>query len=265
MFLNLSSREHPVAVISGDRIPAPESGEIDVWLFSTAEECPSHLESILSPDETSRLSGFIDQSARKTFLLSRVGLRTLLGRYLGVYPGNVEFDYGAYGKPYLVRACEALPVDFNLSHTQGLIAIAVSANPIGVDIERIDAPLDVERLVGYVLTEAEARKITRSKMAARTMEFFRCWTRKEAILKLWGRGIAQPLTTLETGEMSLFSDKELFTCSPCDDYTISIASSSPVAVTYMWWAGLCSSSTSNAALLPIWARTTSAWSACRMI
>jgi 4'-phosphopantetheinyl transferase len=265
MLLNLSSREHPVAIISGDRIPAPESGEIHVWLFSTTEECPNHLESILSPDETSRLSGFVDQSARKTFLLSRVGLRILLGRYLGVCPENVELDYGAYGKPYFVQALEALPVDFNLSHTQGLIAIAVSANPIGIDIERIDPSLDVERLQGYVLTEAEARKITRSEMAARTMEFFRCWTRKEAILKLWGQGITQPLTTLETGEMSLFSDQELLTCSPCDDYIISIASSSPVAVTHIWWADLCSSSTCDATHFPIWARATSASSGYRMI
>ncbi|MGB0129736.1 MAG: hypothetical protein WBP72_18990, partial [Rhodocyclaceae bacterium] len=86
---------------------------------------------MLSPDEQQRAGRFVFSRDREQFILAHALLRHVLSRYLGLPAGGIAFESGAAGKPALV--CPAVPVSFNLSHSHGRAAIAVSdGRDIGV-------------------------------------------------------------------------------------------------------------------------------------
>ena len=94
------------------------------------------------------------------------------------------FLYNDYGAPYI----EGGP-HFSISHCKRGIAVAVSENPIGIDIESIRT--FSPDLMRKTMNEDEQLRITSS--AIPEVEFIRFWTQKEALLKLQGTGIISDL------------------------------------------------------------------------
>lgn len=94
------------------------------------------------------------------------------------------FLYNDYGAPYI----EGGP-HFSISHCKRGIAVAVSENPIGIDIEAIRS--FKPELMRKTMNEDEQLRITSS--AIPEVEFIRFWTQKEALLKLQGTGIISDL------------------------------------------------------------------------
>ena len=94
------------------------------------------------------------------------------------------FLYNDYGAPYI----EGGPY-FSISHCKRGIAIAVSENTIGIDIEVIRT--FNPDLMRKTMNEDEQLRITSS--AIPEVEFIRFWTQKEALLKLQGTGIISDL------------------------------------------------------------------------
>ena len=94
------------------------------------------------------------------------------------------FLYNEYGAPYI----EGGP-HFSISHCKRGIAVAVSENPIGIDIEAIRT--FSPELMRKTMNEDEQLRITSS--AIPEVEFIRFWTQKEALLKLQGTGIISDL------------------------------------------------------------------------
>lgn len=88
---------------------------------------------------------------------------------------------GDYGKPYL-KGYEAL--QFNLSHCEGYLAIALSEKPIGIDIEKIRSVK--EGVMKKVLTEKEFSSAIKDKEPMKA--FCSYWTLKESYLKYRGEG-----------------------------------------------------------------------------
>ena len=98
---------------------------------------------------------------------------------------NLEWTTGEHGKPRLAGAATAW--DFNLSHA-GDFAVAALARgaQIGVDLEVLSRPADIELLGRRVFSESE-RELVR---AGGRGTFFDLWSRKEALLKALGCGWA---------------------------------------------------------------------------
>lgn len=94
------------------------------------------------------------------------------------------FLYNDYGAPYI----EGGPY-FSISHCKRGIAVAVSENPIGIDIESIRS--FSPDLMRKTMNKDEQLRITSS--AIPEVEFIRFWTQKEALLKLQGTGIISDL------------------------------------------------------------------------
>ncbi len=90
--------------------------------------------------------------------------------------------YGSAGKPYLKDYADR---HFNLSHTEGLLACAVSDREVGIDAERIRhfSPAILRRL-----TQNE-RDFIESDIEPE-LAFIKVLTMKEAYIKLMGEGIA---------------------------------------------------------------------------
>ena len=105
------------------------------------------------------------------------------------------FLYNDYGAPYI----EGVP-HFSISHCKRGIAVAVSENPIGIDIEAIRT--FSPELMRKTMNEDEQLRITSS--AIPELEFIRFWTQKEALLKLQGTGIISDLHHVLTHAQDVF-------------------------------------------------------------
>ena len=121
-------------------------------------------------------------------LKSYLMLCELLREWGGVQqlPVNEQpiFLYNDHGAPYI----EGGP-HFSISHCKTGIAVVVSENPIGVDIEAIRT--FSPDLMRKTMNQAEQQRITSSLTPE--VEFIRLWTQKEALLKLQGTGIISDL------------------------------------------------------------------------
>lgn len=81
---------------------------------------------------------------------------------------DFKFQIGEHGKPMLDT--KGLPrrireFDFNITHTDGLIGLAVAAGAkVGIDCERIDRTLRsrAERIAGKMFSEAEQQELLRA-------------------------------------------------------------------------------------------------------
>ena len=91
-----------------------------------------------------------------------------------------SFLYNEHGAPSLPDG----PY-FSISHSKLGIAVAISDEPIGIDIEAI-RPLN-EGLVQKTMNPQEQAQIAAA--ANPEQEFIRLWTRKEAYVKMQGTGI----------------------------------------------------------------------------
>ena len=98
------------------------------------------------------------------------------------------------GKPFF----PALPhIQFSISHSKSIILCAVSAKPVGVDIEDIRPRR--ESLPQYALTEGEFSRY--QSLGGDWPAFYTLWTRKEAWCKYTGQGLGHSwdLTPQEKG------------------------------------------------------------------
>ena len=103
------------------------------------------------------------------------------------------FDWNEHGKPFLRDYPD---IHFNLSHCKNGIAVAVSDQPVGIDIESYREVSD--SLIRYTMNEEEQRIIRESDDPVRT--FTEYWTNKEAVFKLRGTGITHNLHELLNGD-----------------------------------------------------------------
>ncbi|MCB2215441.1 4'-phosphopantetheinyl transferase family protein [Desulfofustis glycolicus] len=127
--------------------------------------------------------------------------RSLLGRML--LRRALSLPYGGAGRFTLQTICQTergrplIPggPDFNLSHSGETVVLAVcSRGQVGIDIEAI-RPIDVEQFQHIVPELADAREETGGSGDLRS--FYDYWTRKEAVVKGCGLGLALPFEQLD--------------------------------------------------------------------
>lgn len=93
--------------------------------------------------------------------------------------GTSEILFTKNGKPYL----EEGEAEFSLTHTDGLMAVAVGTQKVGLDAEK-RRPRKTDALLSR-LTSAEKEE-----------DFFELWTAKEAYVKYLGDTLARLLPAL---------------------------------------------------------------------
>ncbi|MEU4270020.1 4'-phosphopantetheinyl transferase superfamily protein [Streptomyces sp. NPDC026092] len=181
--------------------PAPDEAP-HVWLVRAAEvDLPAARMDVLDARELETARGFRSAADRRTYTEVHVGLRVLLGAYLGVKPGDVPFvrrPCPECGEPHGRPAVEGDPLHFSLSHSDGLGLLAFAASPVGVDVERLPDLTTVEE-VAPMLHPRETRELAGYAAADRPRAFARTWARKEAYLKGLGTGLARGLTLDHVG------------------------------------------------------------------
>jgi 4'-phosphopantetheinyl transferase len=169
-------------------------GHVHVWRLDLAwlRQKTSDFEATLSPIERDRAVRYRVAADRERFIVVRAILRKLLGRYLGLTPAAIAFDYGAWGKPLVRNGHSSYPgLGFNVSHSGGVALVALAREArVGIDVELVRSGLAVELIAERHLSPTEQVTLSRIPSHLRNQAFFRYWTRKEAFTKAVGGGLS---------------------------------------------------------------------------
>ena len=148
---------------------------------------------VLTDEERERIGRFRRPADAASFAAGRALARLALAPLVDASPRELVFDTwcevhaSPHGKPRLVQP--AAQFDFSLSRAGSRLMLAVSSAPVGVDVERLDR--DVEADVARIaFAEDERAELDAVPPDARAGAFLACWTRKEAVLKALGHGLA---------------------------------------------------------------------------
>lgn len=156
------------------------------------------LSSLLSPDELARSQRYIVPKARSQFIQTRGRLRLLLGSYLRRDPASLEFVYSKNGKPALATHSGGDVLQFNLSHSQNRILYAITTNPaVGVDLEGFNPLISYLDIAQRICTPQELAVFNQLPPSEQPQAFFKIWTRKEALVKLFGDRLYEKLSVFE--------------------------------------------------------------------
>jgi 4'-phosphopantetheinyl transferase len=140
--------------------PGPGT-EVHVWRADLdGPDWPRQEE--LPEAERARAEEILRAEPARRWATARWSLRTVLGRYLDEDPAAIALAVAPGGKPFLEGPG---PLRFSLSHSAGLALIAVAEErEVGIDVERVTP--------------------------RRSADYLRAWTRREAIAKCFGEGLA---------------------------------------------------------------------------
>jgi 4'-phosphopantetheinyl transferase len=196
-------------MLTGGRY-APSAGidladnEIHVWHGQVTAGAgpprgPGPLEyAALSGQERAHCLGIARPGEQWRFAARRAFTRRVLSGYLDVEAPRIAFGRTpccrcgepAHGIPCI--AWPPSPVTFSVSRSGDRYLVAVARGlRIGIDLEAM-ADIDIDLMARACLTPAERAYLQARAGPARTSAFYRCWTRKEAVLKACGVGLAGP-------------------------------------------------------------------------
>ncbi|QNP48171.1 4'-phosphopantetheinyl transferase family protein [Diaphorobacter aerolatus] len=187
-------------------------GHIDLWLCRHKDASDKALQdrclSILAPDEVLRRAQFRFERDQHQFLLTRALVRTVLSHYAPIPAREWRFSPGPHGRPHidhtLASAIDGL--DFNLSHTNGLVVLAVGRHiEFGVDAEHL-ARAPATEAAKLAFSEAEMSALESLPRPLQDRRFFELWTLKESYVKARRSG------------MQIALDSFAFSLLPDDDH-----------------------------------------------
>lgn len=175
---------------------APAEVHVWAWTFAgPAEPAQADLD-ILDDRERKRTARFYFGGDRVRYSACRAAMRCILGSYLSKTPRSLAFREAEGGKPELILDASDVPLRFNLSHSKTVALLAVATGTeVGVDVEDI-RPIE-HGLAKRFFSAAELESMAALEGDAWLDAFYRCWTRKEAILKVEGVGMRIPLDSFD--------------------------------------------------------------------
>ncbi|MGH6989035.1 MAG: 4'-phosphopantetheinyl transferase family protein [Stellaceae bacterium] len=145
------------------------------------------LSGLMDAGEEARALRFVRTEDRHSFTAAHGAVRLLLGAMIDRAPAALRFVTGEFGKP---RLADAGGIEFNMSHSGGIVLIALaSGEPVGIDVERVRPIAERAAIIERYLHPGEAADLAGFADGAAELAFFRCWSRKEAVVKALGRGM----------------------------------------------------------------------------
>jgi 4'-phosphopantetheinyl transferase len=193
---SLSTGADPDGAPAPLRLVAPIAGVALWWCELSAPPARIRvMQTWLSSAETERADRFGTPALRERYVVGRATLRVILAGVLASTPRDVVIVRGERGRPQL-GADSGL--DFNVSHTAGVALIGtVQAARIGVDVERLDRPINVPGIARKFLTKAERSALAQLDADSARRQVLRLWTCKEAMSKATGDALSAPFASLD--------------------------------------------------------------------
>ncbi|MBY0084104.1 4'-phosphopantetheinyl transferase superfamily protein [Brevibacillus brevis] len=165
---------------------------IDIY----ALKCPAVMEKesfnrflqALPEEKRERVNRFRNPADSYRALLADVLVRSLICEVYEISNDEIEYDYNAYGKPFL----KSFPnFCFNVSHSGEWVVCATHDAQVGIDVEQI-CPIDLDIATHYFAT-AEVEDLLAKHPDEQVSYFYDLWTLKESYIKARGMGLSIPL------------------------------------------------------------------------
>jgi len=182
--------------------------EVDLW-FTRPGDCQDaslqeQYRRLMDEGETQEWLRYRVEKKRHEHLAARALVRTVLSQYAPIPPEAWRFVRSPTGKPAIDWAqvktrlsnipSEAADLEFNLSHTDGMILCAVTRGAaVGVDVEDACRPVEFLPLARRFFAPAEIALLENLPPDQVPHTFYRLWTLKEAYLKAQGAGLTTAL------------------------------------------------------------------------
>jgi 4'-phosphopantetheinyl transferase len=147
---------------------------------------------LLDGHERARLDRFRRPADSARYLAAHALARIVLAEMVGRPAAALAFDRTCrcgeqHGKPVLLDG-----PGFSLTHAGDLVGVAVHpGGSVGLDVEEIRELTDLAAMADHVCSPLET--------APDAPAFFTLWTRKEALLKAVGTGLATPMSDITLG------------------------------------------------------------------
>ena len=184
--------------VRGGTIITLREDAIDLWCCRDEEIVDGSLLTYcygqLSDAEKRQQGRFYYGRHRHQYLISRAMVRCILSLYEHqVSPEQWELSVNAFGKPWISGPAVG-PVHFNLSHTTGMIVLAVTKHrEVGVDVESTTRDTSCVDIADRFFSPREVEGLRSLSSDERRGRFYDLWTLKEAYIKARGMGLALPL------------------------------------------------------------------------
>lgn len=168
----------------------PRPGRVDLWL-TDLDDLPLDA----GPSGLTRRERVVKRRIQQRFVL-----RLLLGSYLRVPGKSVRIQRNHYDKPELDGDLARSGLQFNLSHSDRWLAIALTRDlDIGVDIEQQRELPRAADLARRFFSGTDVERIVDLEEPDRSSCFLRQWTAREALIKAVGCGIAGSIGQIAMG------------------------------------------------------------------
>jgi len=174
--------------------------EVHIWLsyLNLHQARLKHLYPLLSDAEKERSERFKHYKLRKNYIASHGFLHTALGHYINTAADEIEFVHGEQGKPSIIESQNSQNIQFNLSNSVSLAILAIcKKHQLGIDIECTDRKADWAGIARRFFTENEQQAFFQLDESLQENSFYKIWTRKEAHMKVTGKGLSLPATQFE--------------------------------------------------------------------
>lgn len=173
-----------------NKVEKLEDQDVHVWRVhrNVYNDLKNYSKYFLSEDEQNRAQRFRFRKDHDLFVIGRYITKMMLAYYTGSTPESVKIMPDSFGKP----TCK-MNLFFNISHADDQLLLGFSNSEIGVDIERVDPAVDIDRIGERHFSEMELEKLWNCTRDERTETFFEIWTQKESLIKGIGKGLSIPL------------------------------------------------------------------------
>jgi 4'-phosphopantetheinyl transferase len=201
--MGTNPEDSPVVRSTGGAYPSPggiprtilvDGGgtiEIRVVPYRSLENQYDILSAVTSTEEQARALQFRNAPDARRYTLRHGFLRIVLGSCIGRDPAVLSLETGAQGKPGLAPGSADPEIFFSLSHTDAMVAVAVTRHhAVGIDIVRPDERYPFRDTMAYLFSKGETALVSEALPGLQYYQFFRIWALKEAVQKACGGSAA---------------------------------------------------------------------------
>lgn len=171
--------------------------EVHIWYQVVNLDLSPALEDsylgLLPDDEQKKFSNFVTRSKKLEYLFTRLLVRKILSQYTGFPSASWTFDSNKFGRPIVSYPTLRTPLQFNISHSQSLITIAIGQEcELGIDLESKEKVANLSDLARNNFSEYEFQIFKMAPSNQQIEKFYQYWTLKESYLKARGIGLSIP-------------------------------------------------------------------------
>ena len=172
--------------ISGETFILKDCVDVCYIRISSLIQKIGKLSEFLQEDERTRAFRYHHEKDRIRFQISRGALKLILSKYLQILPASLQLFIGKNKKPF-VHVPSGLPLQYNITHSEDCILVAISNAQVGIDVEKIDSQFVYSDILPSNFSREESKFVQEG--ANPRENFYLLWTRKESMVKASGKGM----------------------------------------------------------------------------